>query len=84
MSIIDIELKPHNKVRDFFVKLHSRMEDVLFSIVLKPPEKCIPSSLMSWLDRYTTKRMNELQQQVIKQSWKKVELEEMVDKIHIQ
>jgi len=37
---------------------------------------------MSWIDRYTTKRTQELQQEIIRQQWKQVSLEKAVEDIH--
>ena len=57
------------------------MEDILFSIIQKLPEKLIPSPLMNWLDRYLDKRISELKQQTIKQTWKNMYLQEAVEDI---
>ena len=54
---------------------------MLFSIVSKLPERFIPSPLMNGLDRYTTKRISQLQQQIIKQRWQQDTLEKAVDEI---
>ncbi len=54
---------------------------MLFSIISKLPERFIPSPLMNWLDRYTTKRISQLQQQIIKQRWQQDTLEKAVDEI---
>ena len=82
MIQINIELKDRNPIKEFFHKLHSHLEDLLFSIVQKLPEKFIPHWLMNWLDCYTTKRINELKQQTIKQTWKNMYLQNAVDEIH--
>lgn len=37
---------------------------------------------MEWLDRYTTKRTQELQQEIIRQRWQQVYLEKAVEEIH--
>ena len=66
-------------MKDFFRNLHSKCEDFLFTLILKLPEKFIPHSVMEWLDRYTTKRINQLKQQNIKLAWNKVELQKVVD-----
>lgn len=70
MIKIDIEIKKRSCVKEFFRKLHSKLEDLLFRLIMKLPEKFIPSALMEWLDRYTTKRINQLKQQNIKQTWR--------------
>ncbi len=78
---IDIELKDRNRIKEFFHRFHSRAEDILFSIVQKIPEKFLPHWLMNWLDQYTTKRISQLQQQIIKQRWRQDALEKAVSDI---
>lgn len=82
MIHIDIEIKDQNKIKEFFHKLHNKSEDLLFSIIQKNPERFIPSLLMSWLDRYTDRRINQLKQEQIKATWKKMYLEKAVEQIH--
>ena len=57
------------------------MEDMIFFIISKLPESLIPHFLMEWLDRYTTKRIAELKHQIIKDNWRTVALEKIVDDI---
>ena len=57
------------------------MEDILFSIISKLPEKLIPHPFMVFLDNYTTKRIAELKHQLIKDNWRTVALEKVVDDI---
>ena len=78
---IDIKIKDRNRIKEFFHRLHSKAEDLLFTIISKLPEKLIPSPLMNWLDRYTTKRISQLQQQIIKQRWQQDTLEKAVEDI---
>lgn len=54
---------------------------MLFSIISKLPERFIPSPLMNWLDRYLDKRISELKQEAIKQTWRTMYLQEAVDNI---
>ena len=81
MITIDIELKDRNRLKEFFHRLHSRLEDLLFTIIQKLPEKLIPSPLMNWLDRYLDKRINELKQESVKMTWKNMYLQDAVDHI---
>ena len=82
MIHINIELKPTNEIKKFFQGIHSALEDILFSAVLHIPESFLPSFLMPWLDRYTTKRTQELQQEITRQQWKQVYLEKAATEIH--
>lgn len=81
MIIIDIEIKDRNRLKELLHYICSKLEDLIFSITLKIPEKYIPQFLMEWLDRYTTKRLNELKQQTIHQTWRNLYLEKAVDDI---
>ena len=81
MIRIDIEIKKRSRVKEFFHKLHSDTEDLLFRLIMKLPEKYIPSVLMEWLDRYTTKRIQQLELQKVKQTWRNVYLQKVVDDI---
>ena len=82
MIHIDIEIKDRNNIKEFFHKLHNKFEDLLFSLIQKIPERFIPSLLMSWLDRYTDRRINQLKQEQIKATWQKMYLEKAVKQIH--
>ena len=82
MIHIDIEIKDRNNIKEFFHKLHNKSEDLLFSLIQKIPERFIPSLLMSWLDRYTDRRINQLKQEQIKATWQKMYLEKAVKQIH--
>lgn len=53
----------------------------MFTIIMKLPEKLIPQSLMNWLDRYTTKRINELNQDNIKLNWTNTHVQQAVKEI---
>lgn len=82
MITINIELKPKSKIKEFFQSFHSTLEDLLFTIVTHIPESFLPVFLMNWLDRYTTKRTQELQQEIVRQRWQQVYLEKAVEEIH--
>lgn len=82
MIHIDIEIKDRNKIKEFFHKLHNKSEDLLFAIIQKFPERFIPSFLMNWLERYTDRRINQLKQEQIKATWKKMYIEKAVEQIH--
>lgn len=82
MITIDIKIRKPNRLKGFFQNFHSKSEDILFSIIFKVPEALIPSPIMNWLDRYTTRRISQLQQQIIKQRWQQDTLEKAVVEIH--
>lgn len=78
---MNIAIKSTNHLKEFLHGLHSKPEDMMFSIILKTPERLIPRFLMEWLDRYTTNRINQLHQELIKDKWKSMYLEKAIDEI---
>lgn len=81
MIKIHIEIKERNRIKEFFHKFHSKLEDLCFNIIMKIPDRFIPSALMLWMDKYTDKRIQQLKQQNIKQTWTNLYLEKAVDEI---
>ena len=82
MIIIDIELKDRNHIKEFLHKLHSRLEDIAFSIIQRIPEKFIPDWLMNWLEKYLDKRISDLKQQSIQMTWRNMYLQSATHEIH--
>jgi hypothetical protein len=80
--IIDIELKDRNHIQEFFHKLHSRLEDIAFSIIQQIPDKFIPHWLMNWLEKYLDRRISELKQESIKMTWRNMYLQSATNEIH--
>lgn len=81
MIIINIELKPRNKFETFLHETYDKLEDIVFDIILKVPERFIPSFFMKHIEHYIDKRTQALQQQIIKQRWQQVALEQAVSDI---
>ena len=82
MIQINIEIQKPNRFKDLLHKIFNRLEDLMFSIIQKLPEKMIPHFLMDWMEHYTNKRLSELKQQIIRNRWHTIELEKVVDSIH--
>lgn len=82
MITIDIQIKDRNHIKDFFHKVHSKLEDIALSVIQKLPEKFIPHWLMNWISRYLDKRISELKQESIKMTWKNMYLQNAIDDIH--
>ena len=82
MIIIEIEIKDRSKIKEFLSMLHSKIEDLMFKLLQKVSERFIPQPLMEWLDKYCTKRIQQLNQQNIKNTWRNVYLEKVVNDIN--
>lgn len=83
MIHINIEIRKPNRFKEFLNKMYNKLEDLMFSVIMKLPERIIPGSLMTWLERYTTKRLNNLKQETIRNTWKNLYLQQAIDEISI-
>lgn len=82
MIYIYIEIQKLNRFKDLLHKIHSKLKDLLFSILQHTPDRFIPKSLMRWFEKYTNKRLAQLKSDVIRKRWQTIELEKAVDNIH--
>lgn len=81
---MDIEIKRRSRIKGFFQKLHTRAEDILFSIISSLPEKLIPLPLMEWLGRYMDRKIQQTRQQIVKDRWKQDALEKTLLDIRLE
>lgn len=72
-----IEIEQPSKLKETARKIKSKSEDILFTIVEKIPDGFIPPFIMSWLSRYLDNQISKLNQQVVQERWKTVELEQL-------
>lgn len=79
---MDIEIRPKNILKEFLSNLHDKLEDILFFLIRKTPDKLIPQSIMSWFENYLDKRSKELQHEIIHQQWRQLYLEKTMEEIH--
>lgn len=78
---MNIEIKKTNHLKELLKNLHSKLEDILFNIILRIPERFIPSFLMTYIESYTNERLNQLKQDTTKLKWKEVTLQKAVEEI---
>lgn len=79
---MDINIQKPNPLAGFFHKLYAQIEDVLFSIIQKLPERFISPRVMAWMEQYTDKRITRLNQQLIRDRWQTTELQKAAHQIH--
>ena len=76
---IDIKIQQGSRLKKIFHKLCDTLEDFIFSIVEKLPERFIPPKMMDLLERYLNKRLQQLEQQNIENNWKIAYLDKVID-----
>lgn len=79
---MNYEITPRNRAREFFHQIRDKLENFLFWIIQKLPERFIPTALMSWSVRYLNKRIHHLKQETIRQNWNKAHLDQALKEIH--
>lgn len=80
--LIDIEIRKCSRMKPLLHKAYDKLEDLLFTLISSLPESMIPKSFINWLGNYTNKRIAELQQQIIHDRWRSVELDEILQQIN--
>lgn len=78
---MNYKITPRNMAKEFFRQIHDKLEDFLFWIIQKIPERLIPAALMHWADRYLDNRIHQLKQETIRQNWNKVYLDQALKEI---
>ena len=78
---MNYEITPQNRAREFFHQIPDKLEDFLFWIIQKVPERLIPAALMHWVDRYLDNRIHQLKQETIRQNWNKAHLDQALREI---
>lgn len=78
---MNYKITPRNMAKDIFHQIHDKLEDFLFWILHKIPERLIPSALIHWADRYLDKRIHQLKQETIRQNWNKAYLDQALKEI---
>lgn len=72
-----IEIEQPSKLKETARKIKSKSEDILFTLIEKVPDGLIPLFIMSWLSHYLDNQISKLNQQVVQERWKTVELEQL-------
>ena len=78
---MNYEIPPRNRAKDFSRQIHDKLEDFLFWIIQKIPERLIPAALMHWADHYLDNRIHQLKQETIRQNWNKAYLDQVLKEI---
>lgn len=81
MIDIQIYLDKSNRFKKILHKLHSKAENLMFSIVRLLPEKLTPQPLVDWTGKYVEKQISKTKQQLIRSRWETVALDELSEKI---
>ncbi len=84
MIQINIEIKKRNRFKRLFYIICNKTEDILFFMIQKLPVSIVPKFIIDWLQQYMNKRIAELNQQIVHDKWKSMELNNAVASIRQQ
>lgn len=76
---MNITITPHNPIKDFFHKIASKIEDCIFTLFGRLPDRLIPAFVLNWMERYTDRRLTELKAQIIKSKWTAAEEQKILE-----
>lgn len=66
---MEYTIKPENRFQKALKKFQSAAEDRFLSIVLFLAKITKSEKLSAWIEKYTEKRMQQLQQEIIRMKW---------------
>lgn len=76
---MNITITPHNPIKDFSYKIASKIEDCIFTLFERLPDRLIPAFVLNWMERYTDRRLSKLKAQIIKSKWTAAEEQKILE-----
>lgn len=70
-----IEIKKTSRFKQFFKKIGYRLEEGVFNLLLRVPEKLLPRPVLKWATNYLEKRNQKLKTQATQIKFKNAYLE---------
>jgi hypothetical protein len=81
VDLMDIELRPRNRLKEMVDKAKNKLEDKMFDLLLHIPTDKLPQSIRNKINAYLDKRLLQLKQESVKLNWKNVSLKQAVKEI---
>lgn len=78
---MEYTIKPESKFQKLRKQLQSKTEDIFLSSALCLARITKSEKLSAWIERYTEKKMQQLQQEIIRMKWNQVTLEKATAQI---
>lgn len=79
---MDYIIKKESKFQKALKQVRSKSEDVFLSGVMLLAKISKSEKLSKWIERYTEKKMQQLQQEIIRQRWDLITLQKASEAIH--
>lgn len=79
---MDYIIKKESKFQKALKQVHSKSEDFFLSGVMFLAKITKSEKLSRWIERYTEKKMQQLQQEIIRQRWDLITLQKASEAIH--
>lgn len=79
---MDYIIKKESKFQKTLKQVRSKSEDVFLSGIMFLAKISKSEKLSRWIERYTEKKMQQLQQEIIRQRWDLITLQKASEAIH--
>lgn len=79
---MDYTIKKESKFQKALKQVHSKSEDVFLSGIMLLANISKSEKLSRLIEKYTEKKMQQLQQEIIRMKWDKITLEKATAQIH--
>lgn len=61
--------------------MKDKIQEFIFNLVIKVPEDRLPQPVHAWALNYARRKIDQLQQDIIRQRWQKVELDQTLKEL---
>ena len=61
--------------------MKDKIQEIIFNLVIKVPEDRLPQPVHAWALNYARRKIDQLQQDIIRQRWQKVELDQTLKEL---
>lgn len=61
--------------------MKDKIQEIIFNLVIKLPEDRLPQPVHTWALNYGRKKIDQLQQDIIRQRWQKIDLDQTLNEL---
>ena len=71
----------YNQDKGVIAKMKDKIQEFIFNLIIKFPEDRLPHPVHAWALNYGRRKIDQLQQDIIRQRWQKVDLDQTLSEL---
>ena len=74
----------YNQDKGVIANMKDKIQEFIFNLIIKIPEDRLPQPVHAWALNYAHRKIDQLQQDIIRQRWKKADMEKELENLRKQ